>query len=117
MSAESVPAPNIAAEPPAVRVRRAMISVFDKEGLVDFAQGLTRLGVEIVSTGGTAAALTEAGVPVRTVEDLTGAPEILGGRRKTLHPELHAGLLAVREDPEHVATLESEGIETIDLVC
>jgi phosphoribosylaminoimidazolecarboxamide formyltransferase / IMP cyclohydrolase len=117
MSAESVPAPNIAAEPPAVRVRRALISVFDKEGVVEFAQGLARLGVEIVSTGGTAAALTEAGVAVRTVEDLTGAPEILGGRVKTLHPKLHAGLLAVREDPEHAATLEREGIETIDIVC
>ena len=117
MSAESVPAPNIPAEPPAIRVRRALISVFDKEGVVEFAQGLARLGVEIVSTGGTAAALAESGVPVRSVEDLTGAPEILGGRVKTLHPKLHAGLLAVREDPEHVATLEREGIGTIDIVC
>ncbi|MFN8149714.1 MAG: bifunctional phosphoribosylaminoimidazolecarboxamide formyltransferase/IMP cyclohydrolase [Solirubrobacterales bacterium] len=78
---------------------------------------MQRLGVEIVSTGGTARELAEAGIDVRSVEDLTGAPEILGGRVKTLHPRLHAGLLAVREDPEHAETLEREGIETIDLVC
>src|SRR5215210_2511974 len=101
----------------AVRVRRALISVSDKGGVVEFAQGLARLGVEIVSTGGTAAALTDGGVPVRTVEELTGAPEILDGRVKTLHPKLYAGLLAVRDNPEHQATVESEGIEPIDLVC
>ncbi len=100
-----------------LKVRRALLSVSDKGGLVDFAKGLVGLGIEIVSTGGTAAALREAGIEVRTVEDLTGAPEILGGRVKTLHPRLHAGLLAVREDPEHAATLEREGIEEIDLVC
>ena len=104
-------------EPEPIRVRRALISVSDKSGVLDFAQGLQALGVEIVSTGGTAAALSEGGIAVRTVEELTGAPEILGGRVKTLHPRLHAALLAVREDPEHAATLEREGIETIDLVC
>ncbi len=104
-------------EPEPIRVRRALISVSDKSGVLDFAEGLQALGVEIVSTGGTAAALSEGGIAVRTVEELTGAPEILGGRVKTLHPRLHAALLAVREDPEHAATLEREGIETIDLVC
>ena len=100
-----------------VRVRRALISVSDKTGIADFAAGLANLGVEIVSTGGTAEALTDAGIEVRAVEDVTGSPEILGGRVKTLHPRLHAALLAVREDPEHSATLEAEGIEPIDLVC
>jgi phosphoribosylaminoimidazolecarboxamide formyltransferase/IMP cyclohydrolase len=101
----------------AVRVRRALLSVSDKTGIVDFARGLAQLGVEIVSTGGTAAALRDAGIEVRDVSDLTGSPEILDGRVKTLHPRLHAGLLAVRDDPEHMETLESEGIEPIDLVC
>ncbi|MBA2523170.1 MAG: bifunctional phosphoribosylaminoimidazolecarboxamide formyltransferase/IMP cyclohydrolase [Solirubrobacterales bacterium] len=109
--------PALAGEPVPVRVGRALISVSDKSGVVEFAAGLERLGVEIVSTGGTAAALRDGGIAVRSVEDLTGAPEILGGRVKTLHPKLHAGLLAIREDPEHAATLEREGIETIDLVC
>jgi phosphoribosylaminoimidazolecarboxamide formyltransferase/IMP cyclohydrolase len=104
-------------EPLPIRVRRALISVSDKSGAVEFAQGLQALGIEIVSTGGTAAALRSGGIDVRTVEELTGAPEILGGRVKTLHPRLHAGLLAVRDDPEHAATLDREGIETIDLVC
>jgi phosphoribosylaminoimidazolecarboxamide formyltransferase/IMP cyclohydrolase len=101
----------------AIRVRRALISVSDKTGIVDFARGLLRLGVEIVSTGGTAAALREAGLEVRDVAELTGSPEILDGRVKTLHPRLHAALLAVRDDPEHMAALEAEGIEPIDLVC
>jgi phosphoribosylaminoimidazolecarboxamide formyltransferase/IMP cyclohydrolase len=108
--------PALEGEAPPVRVRRALLSVFDKGGLVDFARGLEALGVEIVSTGGTAAALREGGVEVRMVEDLTGSPEILGGRVKTLHPRLHAGLLAVREDPEHAEALERDEIETIDLV-
>ena len=100
-----------------VRVRRALISVSDKTGVADFARGLGALGVEIVSTGGTAEALRESGVEVRTVEELTGSPEILDGRVKTLHPRLHAALLAVRDDPSHRAALEAEGIEPIDLVC
>jgi phosphoribosylaminoimidazolecarboxamide formyltransferase / IMP cyclohydrolase len=100
-----------------VRVRRALLSVSNKTGVVDFARGLAELGVEIVSTGGTAAALREAGVEVRDVSDLTGSPEILSGRVKTLHPRLHAGLLAVRDDPGHMDVLEAEGIEPIDLVC
>src|SRR3954447_8503857 len=101
----------------AVRVRRALISVSDKTGIVDFARGLGQLGIEIVSTGGTASSLREAGIEVRDVSDLTGSPEILSGRVKTLHPRLHAALLAVRDDPEHMETLEAEGIEPIDLVC
>jgi phosphoribosylaminoimidazolecarboxamide formyltransferase / IMP cyclohydrolase len=100
-----------------VRVRRALLSVSDKTGIADFARGLARLGIEVVSTGGTAAALREAGLEVRDVSELTGSPEILDGRVKTLHPRLHAALLAVRDDPDHVATLEAEGIEPIDLVC
>jgi phosphoribosylaminoimidazolecarboxamide formyltransferase / IMP cyclohydrolase len=100
-----------------VRVRRALISVSDKTGVADFARGLEALGVEIVSTGGTAEALRESGVEVRTVEELTGSPEILDGRVKTLHPRLHAALLAVRDDPSHTAALEAAGIDPIDLVC
>src|SRR5215216_2493651 len=104
-------------DPGGIRVRRALISVSDKTGVADFAKGLADLGVEIVSTGGTAAALREAGIEVRDVEEMTGSPEILGGRVKTLHPRLHAALLAVRDDPEHKGTLEAEGIDPIDLVC
>jgi phosphoribosylaminoimidazolecarboxamide formyltransferase / IMP cyclohydrolase len=100
-----------------LRVRRALISVSDKTGVSEFASGLAALGIEIVSTGGTAEALREAGLEVRTVEELTGSPEILDGRVKTLHPRLHAALLAVRDDAEHQKTLEDEGIETLDLVC
>jgi phosphoribosylaminoimidazolecarboxamide formyltransferase/IMP cyclohydrolase len=100
-----------------VRVRRALISVSDKAGVVDFARGLSELGVEILSTGGTAAAIREAGIEVTDVAEFTGSPEILGGRVKTLHPRLHAALLARRDDSGHMATLEAEGIEPIDLVC
>ena len=100
-----------------VRVRRALISVSDKTAVAEFARGLERLGVEILSTGGTAAALREAGVDVTEVSEFTGSEEILDGRVKTLHPRLHAALLARRDDPEHVATLVAEGIEPIDLVC
>jgi phosphoribosylaminoimidazolecarboxamide formyltransferase / IMP cyclohydrolase len=101
----------------AIRVRRALVSVSDKTGVADFARGLAGLGVEILSTGGTAAALREAGLEVTDVSEFTGQEEILGGRVKTLHPRLHAALLARRGDVEHMATLEREGIEPIDLVC
>jgi phosphoribosylaminoimidazolecarboxamide formyltransferase/IMP cyclohydrolase len=100
-----------------VRVRRALISVSDKTGVADFAKGLAALGVEILSTGGTATALREAGLEVTDVSEFTGQEEILGGRVKTLHPRLHAALLARRGDPEHMATLEREGIAPIDVVC
>jgi len=105
-------------KPPAeVRVRRALISVSDKRGVVDFARGLAELGVEIVSTGGTERKLAEAGIETRPVEELTGFPELLDGRVKTLNPRIHAALLAVRSNPEHAETLEEHGIEPIDLVC
>jgi phosphoribosylaminoimidazolecarboxamide formyltransferase/IMP cyclohydrolase len=106
--------------PPAgipVHVRRALISVSEKAGVVDFARGLRELEVEILSTGGTAAAIREAGIEVTDVAEFTGSPEILDGRVKTLHPRLHAALLARRDDSAHMATLEAEGIEPIDLVC
>ena len=101
----------------AIRVRRALISVSDKTGVADFAKSLAELGIALLSTGGTAAALREAGLEVTDVSEFTGQEEILGGRVKTLHPRLHAALLARREDPEHMATLEREEIAPIDLVC
>jgi phosphoribosylaminoimidazolecarboxamide formyltransferase / IMP cyclohydrolase len=101
----------------AIRVRRALISVSDKTGVADFAKTLAAQGVEILSTGGTAGVLREAGLEITDVSELTGQEEILGGRVKTLHPRLHAALLARRSDPEHMAILEREGIEPIDLVC
>jgi phosphoribosylaminoimidazolecarboxamide formyltransferase/IMP cyclohydrolase len=101
----------------AIRVRRALISVSDKTGVAEFAKTLAGLGVELLSTGGTASALREAGLEVTDVSEFTGQEEILGGRVKTLHPRLHAALLARRADPAHMAVLEAEGIEPIDLVC
>jgi phosphoribosylaminoimidazolecarboxamide formyltransferase/IMP cyclohydrolase len=99
-----------------VPIRRALISVSDKAGLAELAAALDARGVELVSTGGTAAALRGAGLPVRDVSALTAFPEILGGRVKTLHPMVHAGLLAVRDDPEHAAALEAYGVAAIDLL-
>ncbi|MGH3099664.1 MAG: bifunctional phosphoribosylaminoimidazolecarboxamide formyltransferase/IMP cyclohydrolase, partial [Thermoleophilia bacterium] len=103
--------------PGEARIRRALLSVSDKRGLVEFARGLADLDIEIVSTGGTARDLVEEGIEVRAVEDYTGFPEILDGRVKTLNPRIYAGLLAVRSNPEHVSTLDEHGIEPIDLVC
>jgi phosphoribosylaminoimidazolecarboxamide formyltransferase/IMP cyclohydrolase len=97
-------------------VRRALLAVYDKDGLVELARGLSELGVAIVSSGGTAATLRSAGVPVTPVEDVTGFPEMLDGRVKTLHPKIHAGILADRRKPEHEAQLAEQGIEPIDLV-
>lgn len=97
-------------------VRRALLSVADKTGLVDLARGLVRLGVELVSTGGTARVLRAAGLPVREVSELTGFPELLDGRVKTLHPAVHGGILARRDRPEHLAALAAAGIAPIDLV-
>ncbi len=97
-------------------VRRALVSVSDKTGLVDFARALTELGVELISTGGTRRELANAGLAVRDISDVTGFPEILDGRVKTLHPRVHAGILAVRDDPAHLAVLAEHGIEPIDLV-
>jgi phosphoribosylaminoimidazolecarboxamide formyltransferase/IMP cyclohydrolase len=95
---------------------RALLSVYDKTGLVDFARGLSRLGWELVSSGGTAAALNEAGVPCTPVEAVTGSPEMLGGRVKTLHPAIHGGILADRDRPEHLADLLAQNIAAIGLV-
>src|ERR671915_764659 len=103
--------------PGEVRIRRALLSVSDKRGLVDFARGLAELDVEIVSTGGTARELVGAGIEVRSIDDYTGFPEILDGRVKTLNPRIYAGLLAVRSNPEHTATLAEQNVEPIDLVC
>ncbi|HEV8407035.1 MAG TPA: bifunctional phosphoribosylaminoimidazolecarboxamide formyltransferase/IMP cyclohydrolase, partial [Sphingomicrobium sp.] len=99
-----------------VPVRRALISLSDKSGLQELAAGLARHGVEIVSTGGTAAKLREHGAQVRDVSELTGFPEIMDGRVKTLHPKVHGGLLGVRDNPDHVAAMEEHDIGSIDLV-
>jgi phosphoribosylaminoimidazolecarboxamide formyltransferase/IMP cyclohydrolase len=99
-----------------VPVRRALISLSDKNGLDELAKGLARHGVEIVSTGGTAARLRELGADVRDISDLTGFPEMMDGRVKTLHPKVHGGLLGVRDNPEHTAAMDEHGIAPIDLV-
>jgi len=99
-----------------VPVRRALISLSDKSGLDELAAGLGRHKVEIVSTGGTAARLRELGAEVRDISDLTGFPEMMDGRVKTLHPKVHGGLLGVRDNPEHVGAMEEHGIAPIDLV-
>ena len=112
-ASESVPEPAGEALP----VRRALISVSDKTGVADFAKGLAGRGSRSSPPAGPLAAIEEAGVEVRAVEDLTGFPEILDGRVKTLHPHLHAALLAVRDNPEHAETLRERAIEPIDLVC
>ena len=100
----------------AIKVRRALLSVWDKGGLVELARVLADLGVMIISSGGTARALRDADVPVTEVESVTGAPEMLGGRVKTLHPAIHGGILAKRDDAAHAADLARAGIEPIDLV-
>jgi len=98
------------------KITRVLISVSDKSGLVNFAAGLSRDGVELISTGGTAKALREAGLEVRDVSELTGFPEILGGRVKTLHPKVHGGLLSIRGDREHQQQVEANNIQYIDMV-
>src|ERR687890_1427413 len=95
---------------------RALLSVSDKTGLVDFARGLATLRWELVSTGGTARALRDAGLTVQDVSEVTGFPEMMDGRVKTLHPLIHGGLLAVRDDPEHAAAMEAHEIGAIDLL-
>ncbi len=99
-----------------MKVKRALISVSDKTGVVELAKFLHENGVEIVSTGGTMKAIRDAGVPVTYVSDVTGFPEIMDGRVKTLNPKIHGGILAVRSNPEHMAALEKHGITPIDLV-
>ena len=98
-------------------IKRALLSVSDKTGLVDFARALATAGVELLSTGGTAKALRDAGLAVSDVSEYTGFPEMLDGRVKTLHPKVHGGILARRDLPEHVATMTAHGMDYIDLVC
>ena len=97
-------------------IRRALVSVYDKTGLAELAQGLHQAGVAIVSTGSTAGTIEATGVPVTRVEELTGFPECLDGRVKTLHPRVHAGILADTTNPDHMSQLEELGVETFDLV-
>ena len=97
-------------------IKRALISVSDKTGIVELARELVGLGVEILSTGGTMKALKDAGVAVTSVSDVTGFPECLDGRVKTLHPAIHAGLLAMRSNPEHMKQIADLGIKPIDMV-
>lgn len=98
-------------------IRRAILSVTDKSGLAEFAALLSQRGVELVSTGGTQKFLEQAGLAVTAVSTVTGFPEILGGRVKTLHPKIHAGILADKDNPEHVRVLAEKGIKPFDLVC
>jgi len=100
-----------------VAIRRALLSVYDKTGIEDFAKALSEMGVEILSSGGTAKAIEAAGVKVRYVQEWTGFPEMLGHRVVTLHPKVHGSILALRDDPAHQADIEKYGLELIDLVC
>jgi phosphoribosylaminoimidazolecarboxamide formyltransferase / IMP cyclohydrolase len=102
---------------PTMTIRQALLSVSDKTGLLEFAQGLAAQGVKLLSTGGTAKLLRDAGLAVTEIGDYTGFPEMLDGRVKTLHPKVHGGILARRDLPEHMATIVQHGIPTIDLVC
>jgi phosphoribosylaminoimidazolecarboxamide formyltransferase/IMP cyclohydrolase len=110
-----IKAPTSAA-PDLAPLRRALLSVFDKTGLVDFAQALHQAGVELLSTGGSAQMLRQAGLPVKDVAEVTGFPEMMDGRVKTLHPMVHGGLLGLRDDPAHLASMEEHGIGPIDLL-
>ncbi|MEL7230518.1 MAG: bifunctional phosphoribosylaminoimidazolecarboxamide formyltransferase/IMP cyclohydrolase, partial [Pseudomonadota bacterium] len=110
IASRSIPAPD------QVTIRRALLSVFDKTGLVELATALHERGVELLSTGGSAKALKEAGLPIKDVSDVTGFPEIMDGRVKTLHPAVHGGLLAIRDAKDHVAAMENHGIGAIDLL-
>ena len=110
VASKNLPAPDL------VMVRRALLSVSDKTGLTDFAQALTSFGIDLVSTGGTAKAIANAGIAVRDVSELTGFPEIMDGRVKTLHPAVHGALLGIRDDPDHAEAMRLHRIEPIDLV-
>ena len=100
-----------------MKIRQALISLSDKRGALEFAQGLVAQGVKLLSTGGTAKLLRDAGLAVTEIGDYTGFPEMLDGRVKTLHPKVHGGILARRDLPEHLATIEAHDIPMIDLVC
>ncbi len=99
-----------------IKINRALISVSNKLGAVDFAKSLSKCGIEIISTGGTMKAIRAAGIPVTYVSDVTGFPEIMDGRVKTLNPKIHGGILAVRDNPEHVKQMQENNIQPIDLV-
>src|ERR1700748_3021622 len=98
------------------RIQRVLISVTDKSNLVEFARELSALGAEMISTGGTARLLRDAGIAVRDVSDLTGFPEMLDGRVKTLHPKIAGGILAMRSNPEHMDAIATHGIAPIDMI-
>jgi len=98
------------------KIERAVISVTDKNGIVEFAGALSKLGIQILSTGGTAKVMRDGGLEVKDVSDFTGFPEMLDGRVKTLHPKVHGGLLGMRDNPEHVKMMKDHGIENIDLL-
>src|ERR1700685_4394061 len=101
---------------PPRRVSRALLSVSAKTGLIEFARALAGYGIELVSTGGTAKAIGDAGLKVRDVSELTGFPEMMDGRVKTLHPKVHGGLLAIRDNAEHAQSMKTHGIAPIDLL-
>ena len=100
-----------------MKIRQALISLSDKRGALDFARSLAAQGVKLLSTGGTAKLLRDAGLAVTEIGDYTGFPEMLDGRVKTLHPKVHGGILARRDLPAHMTTIEAHGIDPIDLVC
>jgi len=99
-----------------VSIRRALLSVSDKTGLIELATSLNAAGVELLSTGGTAKAIRDAGLPVKDVSDITNFPEMMDGRVKTLHPMVHGGLLALRDNDDHLAAMDEHGIGAIDLL-
>ena len=103
-------APDFPAAPDRAQIKRALISVSDKTGLIDAAKALAAMGVELVSTGGTAKAIADAGLAVKDISELTGFPEMMDGRVKTLHPIVHGGLLGVRDAPEHAKAMADHGI-------
>src|SRR5713226_4987129 len=107
---------NASNEPGLVKIHRALISVSDKTGIVEFTRELKSFGVEIISTGGTAKTLHDVGIDVRDVSDVTGFPEMMDGRVKTLHPKIHGALLGVRDNPDHRAAMKAQEIEPIDMV-
>lgn len=98
------------------KIKRALISVSDKTGIVEFAKELITFGVELISTGGTATMIREAGLPVKDISEFTSFPEMLGGRVKTLHPKVHGAILGMRNNQEHLETMKKHGIEQIDMV-
>src|SRR5205807_4887089 len=102
--------------PASSKIQRALLSVTDKTGLADFARKLSSMGIELISTGGTAKLLRDSGIKVQDISDLTGFPEMLDGRLKTLHPKIHGGILHRREDPAHRAAVAEHGIQPIDMV-